>query len=360
MLLAHKIELRPTLEQTEYLDKACGCRRHCYNQLLAHFMKDGVNWSKKAAQQYYMKVLRVEFPWYNEVFIRATENAINDLDNAYSHFFRRVKLGQKPGYPKFKKKNINDSFTMREVGKKVIEGRKLKISRLGSTINMRQKVRFEGKVKRVTVSKRAGKYFASILVETDSYDGKNPEQKSVGVDFGIKDLATCSNGKVFPANQKLKASLRKLKRKQRQLSRKKKGSNRRAKAKQAVAKLHYRISNQRSAVLHQVSDYLTKTFKLITIEDLNVKGMVKNHKLARAVSDAGFYMLRSQIEYKANLRNVDVVIADRWFPSSKICSNCGEKNSELVLGVSEWVCQHCNTAHDRDLNAAINLENYSQ
>lgn len=359
MLLARKIELRPTQEQAEYLERACGSRRHAFNQLLAHFSQEDVKWSKKFANAHY-KTLREVFPWYAEVSQRVTRNAIDDLDNAFKHFFRRIKAGQKAGYPRFKKRGINDSFSLREKPKFDVVGRTLRIEKLKTRITMRQPIRFTGTPCQVTISKRAGKYFASILVDTVDYDHKAQAYQSVGVDFGIKDLAILSNGKTFAANQKLKHNLRRLKRKQRALSRKQRGSNRRAKAKLAVAKLHYRISNQRQAVIHEVSDHVTANFKVITIEDLNVKGMVKNHKLARAVSDAGFGMLRQAIEYKARLRNAEVVIADRWFPSSKTCSLCGHEMATLPLSVREWQCPECETIHDRDLNAAANLDKYGR
>ena len=361
MLLAHKIELRPTQQQADYLDRACGSRRHAFNQLLAHFNQDGVKWSKKVANEKY-KELRLEFPWYAEVSQRVTRNTVDDLHNAFSHFFRRVKNGEKAGYPKFKKRGLHDSFSLREKPKFDVDGRTLRIEKLKTRIKMRQELRFTGTPCQVTISKRAGKYFASILVDTQDYDTKHPERESVGVDFGIKDLATCSDGQIFAANQKLKHSLKRLAKKQRALSRKTKGSNRYAKARQAVAKLHYRISNQRLAVLHEVSNYLTAKFKLITIENLNVKGMIKNHKLARAISDAGFGMLREFIEYKAYLRGCQVVIADRFFPSSRKCSvlDCDYINDNLTLSDREWQCPDCKTTHDRDRNASWNLDNFGR
>ena len=361
MLLAHKIELRPTQQQADYLDRACGSRRHAFNQLLAHFNQDGVKWSKKVANEKY-KELRLEFPWYAEVSQRVTRNTVDDLHNAFSHFFRRVKNGEKAGYPKFKKRGLHDSFSLREKPKFDVDGRTLRIEKLKTRIKMRQELRFTGTPCQVTISKRAGKYFASILVDTQDYDTKHPDQESVGVDFGIKDLATCSDGQIFAANQKLKHSLKRLAKKQRALSRKTKGSNRYAKARQAVAKLHYRISNQRLAVLHEVSNYLTAKFKLITIENLNVKGMIKNHKLARAISDAGFGMLREFIEYKAYLRGCQVVIADRFFPSSRKCSvlDCDYINDNLTLSDREWQCPDCKTTHDRDRNASWNLDNFGR
>lgn len=360
MLLAHKIELRPTSEQAIYLDKACGSRRHCYNQLLAHFLKPENKWSKTAAYQYYINVIRKEFQWYNEVSSRVTRNAIDDLDNAFAHFFRRVKRKQKAGFPRFKKKDIRDSFALRESAKFDVVGRELRLEKLKTQIDMRQALRFQGTAKQVTISKRAGKYFASILVETEDYNpNDNARQASVGVDFGIKELAVLSTGTVFAANQKLKANVKKLAKLQRNLARKVKDSAHRAKAKLRVAKLHFRIAKQRQALLHELSDYLTKTFGVITIEDLNVKGMVKNRKLSRAISDAGFGYLRQMIEYKARLRNGIVVIANRFFASSKRCSCCGKVKENLTLAERIFTCE-CGFSADRDLNAALNLNKYGQ
>jgi putative transposase len=358
MLLAHKIELRPTPEQAVYLDKACGSKRHCFNQLLAHFSKPENKWSKAEGYQHYINVIRKEFEWYNEVSSRVTRNAIDDLDNAFKHFFRRVKAKQKAGFPRFKKKDLHDSFALRESVKFDVIGRELRLEKLKTKIEMRQTLRFQGTAKQVTITKRAGKYFASILVDTDDYNPNDVDrQKSVGVDFGIKELAVLSTGKICPANQKLKASLRQLAKLQRNFSKKVKGSNHRAKAKLKIQKLHFRIANQRQALLHELSDYLTKNFDVITIEDLNVKGMVKNRKLSRAISDAGFGYLRQMIEYKATLRNCVVVVANRFFPSSKTCSCCGTIKTDLTLADRIFNCE-CGFSVDRDLNAALNLNKY--
>lgn len=367
MLLAHKIELRPTAKQADYLDRACGCRRHCFNQLLGHFKEDGIKWSKKAAYQYYINVIRKEFEWYNEVSSRVTRNAIDDLDNAFKHYFRRVKSG-KPypkskhkkrynpyGFPEFKKRGKHDSFALRESPKFDVIGRTLRIEKLKTHIPMRQQLRFVGKTKQVTITKQAGKYFASILVDTLDYDSKLDKQhESVGVDFGVKSLAVLSDGTTFDANQKLKASLTKLKRKQRKLSKKARGSNRYAKAKVAISKLHYHIANQRKAVIHELTDKLTKNYKVICIEDLHVKGMLKNHKLARAISDAGFGMFRTILEAKAVLRGCTVVAINRFFPSTKMCSGCGQLH-DMPLNKRQMVCD-CGLTLDRDHNAAINID----
>ncbi|EDZ65517.1 transposase, IS605 family [Nitrosococcus oceani AFC27] len=357
MLLAHKIELRPKASQAEYLNKSCGSRRHCYNQLLEHFSKPDNKWSKAAAYQYYIKVIRPAYPWYNEVSSRVTRNAIDDLDDAFKHFFRRVKKGGKPGFPKFKKKDINDSFALREKTKFEVKGRKLRIEKLKTLIPMRQRLRFEGTPKQVAMSKQAGKYFASVLVDTTDYkDYSQNRSPSVGVDFGVKSLAVTSDNEVIPSNNKLKKSLKKLKHLSRSLSRKRKGSNRRAIAKQRLAKLHYRIAQQRKAVLHELSHSLTANYDRIAIEDLNVKGMVRNRTLARSIADAGFGMLRQLIEYKAFLRGCTVELVDRFFPSSRMCSGCGQLH-DITLADRALACD-CGLTIDRDLNAAINLNRY--
>ena len=355
MLLAHKIELRPTPEQVIYLNQAFGCKRHCYNQLLAYFSQ--VKWSKQEAYLKY-KEIRAEFTFYKEVSNRVTRNTIDDLDNAFQHFFRRVKKKEKAGFPVFKKKDVRESFALRESEKFSVFGRELRIEKLKTRIKMRQELRFEGRPKQVTISKQAGKYFVSILVETQSYNLKKTDKdKSVGMDLGVKHLATLSNGQCFKANQMLKNNLKKLAKQQRNLSRQKKGSNRRARAKLKVATLHYRIRNQRQAVLHEFTDYLTRTFDRIVIEDLNVKGMVRNRKLSRCISDAGFGEFRRQLDYKTQLRGNDLVIADRFFPSSKTCSHCSHLKSDLSERVFD--CENCGVSLHRDFNASLNLNQYS-
>jgi putative transposase len=197
------------------------------------------------------------------------------------------------------------------------------------------------------------------LVETDDYR-KIAGEGSVGVDLGVKELAVLSDGTKIPANQELKKGFCKLKKHQRRLSRKTKGSNRRAKAKLKVTRIHRRIANQRKAVLHELTDHLTKTYRTICIEDLNVKGMVKNHCLARAISDAGFGMFRQFLEYKAKLRGNTIKVVDRWFPSSKTCSGCGTVKKELSLSEREFICEHCGLVMDRDHNAAVNILNHGE
>ena len=248
MLLAERIELRPTIEQANYLNQAFGCKRHCYNQLLAHFPQEEVKWSKRAGYLKY-KELQSEFEFYQEVSSRVTRNMIDDLDQAFEHFFRRVKNKEKAELPRFKKKNVKESFALRESAKFDVIGKKLRLKKLKTRIKMRQSLKLEGVAKQVTISKKAGKYFACILVETDSYQTQyTNRKKSVGVDLSIKHLATLSTGENFESNQYLKKNLKKLAKLQRNLFCKQKGSNRRARAKLKVAQLHYKIRNQRQAV----------------------------------------------------------------------------------------------------------------
>lgn len=361
-LLAHKIEIRPNAAQRDYIDRAMGVRRHAYNQLLAHFGNKEIKWSKAAGYEYFIKIIRPQFEFYGEVSGRVSRNAIEDLDNAFKHFFRRVreiKLRGKGkfGFPAFKKKGEGDSFSLREAPKFDVAGRLLRLEKCPGRIKMRQQLRFLGKTKQVTISKVAGRYFAAILVEAINYNAKDGDKMPViGVDLGLKSLAVVSDGTIIPANQKLKANLRRLQRRQRALSKKQRGSNREAKAKLSVARLHERIVNQRKAVLHEASDLLTRKAHAIVLEDLNVSGMAKNRRLSRAVSDAGLRALRTMIEYKSAFRGVTITIADRFFPSSKTCSGCGCVKQDLTLADRIFQCNDCGFEIDRDLNAAINLK----
>lgn len=353
--LAHKIELYPTASQAVYLLRCIGARRFAYNALLEHFRQDGVKWSKKAAYGYFTRSVRQ--PWMGELTSRAPRNAIDDLDCAFKHFFRRVKLGQKPGFPTFHKRGVNDSFALREREKFTVEGRRLRLEKCPGNVKMRERLRFTGIARQVTVSYRAGKFYASIVVDTEDYDRKDRYRSPlVGVDLGVRNLATLSDGTTLPANQKLKANLARLQRRSRNLSRKQPGSNRRSRARAALAKLHKRIADQRAATLHEATDMLTRRFDTIVLEDLNVKGMMRG--MGRAVSDAGFGTFRRMVEYKAKLRSNTVIFADRFYPSSKTCSRCGTIVADLKRGATTYACGGCGLVTDRDLNAALNLENY--
>lgn len=356
MLLAHKVELRPSEQQEQYLHQLCGTTRHLWNQLLHHFSGDGVKWNRKSAREK-MYSLREEFPWYNDYSANIVRCSIDNLDNAYKRFFKTKK-----GYPKFKSKHHKQSFNIYESQKFSVVGRDFRIEKFNKSkkskpIKMREKLRFEGKVKQANVSFQNGKWFCSFLVEVGNYKNVSEQHGSVGVDLGIKYLATLSDGTVFQKSNKLSLSLEKLVKLQRKLSKKKKGSNRYAKAKLSISKLHFRIRKQREVLLHNVSHVITSKYKTICLEDLSVSSMTrgKNKKLNRMILDVGMYELRRQLEYKSFLRGVDIHFVDRYYPSSKIHHECGFKNDNLKLGESSWKCENCGQLVDRDLNASKNI-----
>lgn len=358
MLLAHKVELRPSKEQHERLLQWVGTTRHCFNSLLSNFSKEGVKFSKKSAREYLYNTLRVENEWYSDVSQNILQESINDLENAYKRFFKKI-----GGYPRFKKRGSKDSFSIRDKKKFKVEGNNLYLEKFnkgakGKPLKLREKLRFDGVPKQVTISFQNGKWFASILVEgCSTYKGDFNQHGNVGIDLGIKDLATLSDGTTFQKSNKLSKSLKRLQRRQRYLSKKKKGSNRYVKAKLSISNLHFRIRKQREALLHNVSHKITSSYKVICLEDLSVSSMTKgkNKKLNRMILDVGMYELRRQLEYKSFLRGVDIHFVDRYYPSSKIHHECGAKNDTLKLGESSWKCENCGQLVDRDLNAARNI-----
>lgn len=346
MFLAHKIELRLTKEQEQHLRKCCGISRMVYNMCL--FKSKEIKWNKKGMLDY-LKQLKVEFPFITEVSSRVSRNAIDDLENSYKRFFK--KLGK---FPKFKKKKLNESFSIREKEKFNIEGRLLRIEKLKTKIKTRNKLRFEGVAKQCTISFQGGKWFASILVETE-IESRNPRDEVVGVDLGVKELATLSDGFVFKNPKFFRNKQRKLRKLQKKFSRQKKESNGWNKTKLKINKLHYYISEQRKAYLHELTSYLVSNFKTIVIEDLNVKGMVRNRKLSKSIIDSGFGMFKDILEYKCKLYGNKLIIADRFYPSSKTCSSCRKIKTDLKLSDRIYKCD-CGLELDRDLNAAINLK----
>ena len=214
------------------------------------------------------------------------------------------------------------------------------------------------KILSATVSERAGRWFVSLQVE-EVLETKFKPEAIIGVDLGIKTLATCSDGQTFANPKALKTNLEKLKRRSRQLSRKVKGSKNRKKAAKRLAKMYQQIANIRKDSLHKITTHLTKTKSKIVIEDLNVSGMMKNRKLSRAISDIGLFEFRRQLEYKGKWYGCEIILADRFFPSSKSCSSCGWIKKDLTLADRTFVCDSCELEIDRDLNASLNLESYT-
>lgn len=361
MLIAHKIALDPNNVQATYLARAAGTARFAYNWALAEWQRqyelckaDATlpRPSQAALRRQLNAVKREQFPWMLAVSKNAPQMAIIQLGQAFQNFF-----AGRARYPQFRKKGVHDRFSLSndQFG---IEDSRIRIPNLG-WVRMRESLRFAGRIMSATISRVADRWFVAVAVETqdDSHLPKAENQGAVGVDLGVKALATLSTGALIPGRKPHKALLGRLRRTSRSLSRKRKGSNNRRKAKAKLARLHARIGAIRSDALHQLTTDLTRRFHTIGIEDLNVRGMAKNRHLSRAVSDMGFFEFRRQLEYKAKMRGGQVVVADRWFASSKTCSACGHKLDELPLSMREWTCPACAAQHQRDVNAAINLKN---
>ena len=305
---------------------------------------------------------KTDVPWMYHVSKCAPQEALWNLDAAFQHFFRRCALKKqgkwkgKLGYPQFKtKKKGLGSFRL--TGRIVVSEKAIVLPRLG-----RLRLKERGylptggvQILSATVSEQAGHWYVSLQVEEEQSVPENTGPV-VGIDLGVKHLATLSDGEVIPNPRHLKRRLKKLKRLQRVVSRRQKGGKNRKKAVRTLAKLHRQIKHQRSNTLHQVTTRLAKTKSVLVIEDLNVRGMLKNHHLAQAIGDVGFSEFKRQLLYKASWYGARVVLADRWEPSSKRCSDCGWVDADLTLADRTFHCEQCGLVLDRDLNAAINLE----
>lgn len=330
MLIAHRIALDPNNAQATYLARASGTARFAYNWALAEWKRQYEAWkadnslpkpSQAALRRQLNAVKREQFPWMLEVTKNAPQMAIIQLGQAFQNFF-----AGRARYPQFRKKGVHDRFTLTN-DQFDIDGSRIRIPNLG-WVRMRETLRFAGKIMSATVSRVADRWFVSIAVDTPdrSHLPQAENQGTVGVDLGVSALATLSTGETIPGPKPHKALLGRLRRLSRSLSRKQKGSANRKKVKSKLAKLHARIAAIRSDALHQLTTNLTRRFHTIGIEDLNVRGMVKNRHLARSVADMGFFEFRRQLEYKAAMRGGQIVVADRFYPSSKTCSDCGHRH----------------------------------
>ena len=375
MIKGHTIELTPNNKQATYFAKACGVARLAYNWALAEWQnqyqadkvyrdncqKNGIaidrtklnNPSQFKLRKQLNFIKKTKFPFMFDVTKCSPQEAIIQLGKAFDNFFKgRAK------YPQFRKKGINDKFSLTNDQFKII-GKNIKIPNLG-WVKLTENLRFNGKIMNATIFKKGMKWFVSIGVEINETPKPLPRtDKAIGIDLGITDLAVLSNGTKVQAPKPLKSKLKQLRRLSKQLSRKQKGSKNREKAKTKLSRLHYKISCIRKDFIHKLTTKLVKMYDVICIENLNIKGMVKNRKLSRVISDLSFYEFKRQLIYKANQSRKTIKEVDRFYPSSKTCSHCGfvMAKIDLTLAIRNWQCPSCDTQHDRDINASLNILN---
>ena len=361
----YKAELDPNNVHRTHLLQHAGAARFAWNWGLARRKQEyeETGRSGNAIEQHrQLNALKPsEFLWMYEVSKCAMQESLRDLDKAYRNFFRRVKNGEKPGFPKFKsRKRGIGSFRL--TGAIRVEENKVRLPRIGwLRLKEHGYILTEGiHILSATVSEKAGRWFVSVQCReekavTQAIGG------AIGVDLGIKTMAVCSDGREFENPKALRKARRRLARLQRELARRRRGGQNWKKTKAKIAKLYYRIANIRKDALHKATSAICATAKpdgerptLVAIEDLNVAGMTKNHCLAQAISDVGMGKFRRQMEYKTVWNGEELFVADRFFPSSRLCPICGCINSELKLSDRKWTCD-CGAVHDRDQNAACNL-----
>jgi putative transposase len=362
ILKAYKYRIYPNKQQIELINKTIGCCRFVFNYYLS--TKIELYKSEQKSLTYNscandLKNLKIQYNWLKEVDSISLQQSLKDLDKAYQNFFRRVKQGETPGFPKFKsKKNSKQSYRTQYINNNIqIINNKIKIPKLGM-VKFANSRSFNGKINSCTISKtNIDKYFVSILIE-EQIQELISTNNYIGFDLGLKEFLITSDKEVINNPKILFQYENKLVKLQRQLSRKKIGSNRYKKHSKKIAKLHEKIKNIRNDFLQKLSTLIIKENQLIISEDLSVINMVKNHNLAKSISDVSWSEFTRMVNYKSIWHDRIYHKIDKYFPSSQLCNCCGFKNEEVKdLSIREWICPNCNTRHNRDENAAINILN---
>ncbi len=358
MLKAYKYRIYPNDEQKVQIAKTFGCCRFVYNQTLSYrketYEKEKKSVSKTDCNNYCNRELKKEYEWLKEVDKFALTNAIYCMDAAYQKFFK-----EHAGYPKFKSKHdSHKSYTTNFTNGNItvdFEKGKVKLPKL-KEVKAKLHRHFSGRIKSVTVSQMpSGKYYIALLVETEHEELQHTSHNT-GLDLGIKDLCITSDGKKYENPQIIRKYEKKLVKLQRKLARKEKRSQNYYKIKKEIALCHEKITNTRKDYLHKMSHEIISENQVIVSENLQIKNMVKNHHLAKAISDVSWYELTRQLEYKAKWNGREYVKIDTFYASSQLCSACGYQNTEAKnLSVRVWICPICGTKHDRDVNAAKNI-----
>ena len=358
MLKAYKYRIYPNKEQENQIAKTFGCCRFVYNQTLAYrkdlYEQEKKTVSKTDCNSYCNRELKKTYEWLKEVDKFALTNAVYNMDRAYQKFFK-----EHTGYPKFKSKHDNHkSYTTNFTNGNIsvdFENGIIKLPKLGKT-KAKLHRSFAGQIKSATISQApSGKYYVSVLVETE-HEKMPKTTGETGLDLGIKDLCITSDGRKYENPKTIRKYERKLVRLQRQLAHKEKRSKNYYKTKRQIALCHEKITNTRKDYLHKVSHEIVSENQVIVSENLRIKNMVKNHHLAKTISDVSWYELTRQLEYKSVWNDRKYVKIDTFYASSQLCSVCGYKNTETKdLSVREWICPVCGAKHDRDVNAAKNI-----
>lgn len=363
----------PTPEQERYFVRACGVARFAYNWGLAEWNRQylaGEKCSDGKLRKQLNAIKRRDFPWMTEVTKNAPQQALKNLGSAFENYFNYLEKSRSESSPlrirkpKFKKKGRRESFradngpdSRRPAGTPT-DGKRVKLPIVG-WVRMREQIRFSGPVLSVIVSRQADKWYASFTVRLDNCIPQQHDNRTVGLDLGISTFATLSNGSRKVVLRPMDDFRKKFRRLYRSLFRKSPGSRNRAKVRTKLARLHQRVTNIRRDSIHKITTELLE-YGTIVIEDLTIKNLRANRRLSRAISEACFFEFRRQLRYKTKIVGINLIVASRWFPSSKICSACGAQNERLRLSDRWWRCFSCGSDHDRDLNAARNLKRYAE